>query len=46
MHDYKHLRRSSDKEVKPKTEWWAFLALFVLSAGGTTAYLVILADSI
>jgi len=43
MHDYKHLRRSTDK---PRKELWPLLGCIALTVVGTLAFLVTLADSI
>ena len=46
MHDYKYLRRSTDKEFMPKKERLALLGCIALTVIGTLAFLITLADSI
>ena len=44
--DFKHLRRSADREFMPKKERLALLGCIVITVAGTLGFLMILADSL
>lgn len=44
--DFKHLRRSTDKQFMPKNERWALLGCVVLTVIGTLAFLITFTDSL
>jgi len=46
MHDYKHLRRSTDNPFAPKRERLALLVCVGLTVLTTLSFLIILADSL